>query len=69
MMLMFTTTVGSKTPRTMKSKQLNAIRIYRDDQWLDKIFAKGDEFDYSKMIVYFFNGLIRGNERADHIRN
>ncbi len=38
-----------KDPRTMKSKQLNAIKYYRDDEWIDKNIAKGDEFDYSNI--------------------
>jgi hypothetical protein len=46
-----------KDPRTMKSKQLNAIKLYRDDQWIDKNIAKGDEFDYSNIDCLLpFNG-------------
>ncbi len=65
-----------KDPRTMKSKQLNAIRLYRDDQWIDKNIAKGDEFDYSKIDCLLpFNGthpevmkerIISRNWKFDH---
>lgn len=38
-----------KDPRTMKSKQLNSIKYYRDDSWIDKNIARGDEFDYTNI--------------------
>jgi len=36
-----------KDPRTMKEKVLNALKLYRDDTWIDKNIPKGDMFDYS----------------------
>lgn len=38
-----------KDPRTMKSKQLNSIKYYRDDTWIEEHIAKGEEFDYSQI--------------------
>ena len=31
----------------MKEKVLNALKYYRDDNWIDKNIPKGDLFDYS----------------------
>jgi len=49
-----------KDPRTMKAKQLNAIRLYRDDDWIEKNIANGDAFDYSKidLLIQFISDAL-----------